>query len=108
MKSSKSEKKQNSEKKHDSKKILLTVLITAVVIGFLGISAVKLADLRKTNAELEARLERLEELLAEEEERSAELEEEAVYVQTQEYIEEKARSIGYVYPDEIIFRQEEE
>ena len=35
------------------------------------------------------------------------LEEEKVYIQTQKYIEEKAKSIGYVYPDEIILTPEE-
>lgn len=61
---------------------------------------------KQTNIELKARKARLEELLAEENLRMQELEEEKIYVQTQKYIEEKAKSIGYVYPDEIIFRKD--
>ena len=101
-------KKRKAAKKKNPKKIIIAALITAAAVTFLGLSAIKLVDLHQTNAELEARIERLEELIAEEEERAAALEDEEVYVQTQEYIEEKARSIGYVYPDEIIFRREEE
>ena len=63
-------------------------------------------NLKKQNTELKARKERLTELLSEETLRSEALEEEKVYIQTKKYIEEKAKSIGYVYPDEIIFRKE--
>ena len=62
--------------------------------------------MKKQNTELKARKERLTELLSEETLRSEALEEEKVYIQTKKYIEEKAKSIGYVYPDEIIFRKE--
>ena len=71
-----------------------------------GISIIQDIMNRK-NAELEKRRERLEQLIAEEEQRRTELEDEENYVQTRKYIEEKAKSIGYVYPDEIIFREDD-
>ncbi|MCD8119914.1 MAG: septum formation initiator family protein [Lachnospiraceae bacterium] len=54
-------------------------------------------------ATLEAEEQSLEEELASEEARSEELEEQRVYVQTKAYIEEAAKKLGYVYPDEVIF-----
>ena len=79
----------------------------------LGIAAVsicivlitQIVQVREKNAEMEARKIRLEEQIALQEERQAELDDEENYVKTQEYIEEKAKSIGYVYPDEIIFKK---
>ena len=77
------------------------------VLHFLEyIYLLKMYNLKKQNTELKARKERLTELLSEETLRSEALEEEKVYIQTKKYIEEKAKSIGYVYPDEIIFRKE--
>lgn len=83
------------------------ILIAVVVVGLGAYFGLQIHTLRQTNAELKARKARLEELLEEENLRAKELEEEKVYVQTQKYIEEKAKSIGYVYPDEIIFRKED-
>ena len=87
------------------RKLFLTLVLVVVVFGcaFLGL---QIYNLKKQNTELKARKERLTELLSEELLRSEALEEEKVYIQTQKYIEEKAKSIGYVYPDEIIFRKE--
>ncbi|MCQ2512889.1 MAG: septum formation initiator family protein [Lachnospiraceae bacterium] len=83
--------------------ILLVVLFVAVATYF----SLQIHSYRQTNKELKARKARLEELLEDENVRSNELEEEKIYVQTQKYIEEKAKSIGYVYPDEIIFRKDD-
>lgn len=87
------------------RKLFLILVLVVVVFGcaFLGL---QIYNLKKQNTELKARKERLTELLSEEMLRSEALEEEKVYIQTQKYIEEKAKSIGYVYPDEIIFRKE--
>lgn len=94
--------------KRNPKKAVIISFVCVTVAAALVIVCVKFINLHKTNAELEERKERLEELIEEQEERTAALEDEAEYVKTQEYIEEKARSIGYVYPDEIIFRRSEE
>ena len=39
-----------------------------------------------------------------ESERTSELEQQRVYIQTKKYIEEAAKKLGFVYPDEIIFK----
>ena len=90
-----------------SVKKLLAFLIIVVFIAFLVFAGLQLFSLRKKNAALEAQKEQLEELIEEELERAAELEDEEEYIKTIDYIEERARAIGYVYPDEIIFRKDE-
>ncbi len=82
-------------------------MIAVVFVGACVIFSMEIIQLRAKNAELEARKTRLEELLADENLRKEMLENEEVYIQTKKYIEEKAKAIGYVYPDEIIFRKEE-
>ncbi|MBE5969249.1 MAG: septum formation initiator [Lachnospiraceae bacterium] len=56
------------------------------------------------NAELKKQEQALLDELEEQEQRQADLEEQKIYVQTKKYAEEVAKSIGYVYPDEIIFK----
>lgn len=97
-------KKNNKTKRN---RIVLTVLICVVVVFACAFLGFQILNQVQQNAQLKARKERLIELLDEENERSQQLEEEKVYVQTQKYIEEKAKSIGYVYPDEIIFRKDD-
>ncbi len=66
-----------------------------------------MVSLYQENQELEAEEESLLSQIDEQEERTEELEEQRVYVQTDKYIEEVAYSLGYVYPDEIIFKATE-
>lgn len=94
------------EKRSGSKRKLFLILVLVVVVFGCAFLGLQIYNLKKQNTELKARKERLTELLSEELLRSEALEEEKVYIQTQKYIEEKAKSIGYVYPDEIIFRKE--
>lgn len=49
-------------------------------------------------------LNRVQEQIADEEDRTAELEELRIRVQTYQYIEDRARQLGLVYPDEILFK----
>ncbi len=95
------------KKKRKSSRRVLIILLAVVFVGLVAYFSIQIHSARQTNQELKARKERLEELLAEENLRSEQLEEEKIYVQTQKYIEEKAKSIGYVYPDEIIFRKDD-
>lgn len=92
--------------KKPAKKILF-FLIVLVMCVFLIWASAQFISLRKRNKELAARKEQLEELIEEELERAAELEDEEEYIKTIEYIEERARAIGYIYPDEIIFRKDD-
>ena len=87
------------------KNIIPTVIIAMVVVIFCIICGSQILRLHHRNAELKEREARLIELLNNEELRKLELEDEEAYIQTTKYIEEKAKSIGYVYPDEIIFRK---
>ncbi|MBO4836003.1 MAG: hypothetical protein J5483_07800 [Lachnospiraceae bacterium] len=94
------------KKRSGSRRKLFLILVLVVVVFGCAFLGLQIYNLKKQNTELKARKERLTELLSEEVMRSQALEEEKVYIQTQKYIEEKAKSIGYVYPDEIIFRKE--
>lgn len=49
----------------------------------------------------------LSEQLAEQQERAQELEEQRIYVTTKAYVEEVAKKLGLVYPDEVIFKAAE-
>ena len=96
------------KKSGNTRRIILLLLAIAVVIVFCIIAFGQIFRLSTKNAELEERKERLEAMIEEQERRREELEEAGVYVQTLKYIEEKAKSIGYVYPDEIIFKREDD
>ncbi|MCQ2530737.1 MAG: septum formation initiator family protein [Lachnospiraceae bacterium] len=95
------------KKKRKNNRTILIILLAVLFVGVATYFSLQIHSYRQTNKELKARKERLEQLLEEENLRSKELEEEKIYVQTQKYIEEKAKSIGYVYPDEIIFRKDD-
>ena len=67
----------------------------------------QILDVKAKNRELAARSQRLDSQIEEQMHRQEELEDDEKYVNTKEYIEERAKAIGYVYPDEIIFKQED-
>lgn len=94
------------KKRSKSRRTVLMILVLITVVFACAFLGLQIYNLKKQNRELKARKERLTELLSEETLRSEALEEEKIYIQTKKYIEEKAKSIGYVYPDEIIFRKE--
>ena len=86
---------------------IIAMIIGAAVIIFCILMIGQIISSRNSNKEQEARKARLDEQIAMQEERRAELDDEEAYVKTREYIEEKAKSIGYVFPDEIIFKRED-
>lgn len=95
-----------STRKNKSNKLGVFAIVT---VSFVIIVAIFIQ-----NNKLEKKLEKLKEqeryyaeLLEEENERAAELEEKAKYVKTKAYIEETAKKLGLVYPDEIIFKPKE-
>jgi len=96
-------------------KVRARLLKNRIIAFFVGIVAVffcivlitQIINVRNQNKELEARSERLKEQVQVQLERKEELDDDEEYVKTREYIEEKAKAIGYVYPDEIIFKQED-
>ena len=87
------------------RKHLSSFAIAGVVFLMLVFVTVASLSLRVSNAEKQARIQELEELIAEEEERALEIEEYGKYVQTKKWVEETAKKLlNLVYPDEIIFK----
>ena len=100
----------SSRRKKNKKKVarrslgllfLMLILFTVIMGNHIIKSKKKLKELEIKEAKLvEQRDEQLD--LREE------LEERAVYVKTKAYVEEMAKKLGLVYPDEVIFKPEEE
>ena len=81
-------------------------MIAFVVLLLFGIVTYRRSALEEERKEKEATLYDLQVVYAREQERTLELNEEKAYRQTKKYIEELAREkIGLVYPDEIIFEE---
>ena len=96
-------KRRNNLRKH-----LSSFAIAGVVFFLLVFVVVASLSLRASNANKQARIQELEDAIAEEEERALEIEEYEKYVQTKKYAEEVAKDkLGLVYEDEIIFKAEE-
>lgn len=74
--------------------------ITAIVICIIGVCLAGIIDSKAVLADKVREEQELKEQLASEKKRTKELEDQKSYVQTKEYIEEKARSFGYIYKDE--------
>ncbi len=80
-----------------------------IVVIFLAIMGIQIFRLNQKLAEKEEKLQLLQEQYEEETQRTSELEELEAYMQSDEYIEEMAKSkLGLVYDDEIIFKESEE
>lgn len=102
-----SRKRSGAVKARIRKNWIIAVFVGAAVVFFCGLMVSQIMSSINNNAEKEARKARLEEQIELEEQRRSELDDEEAYIKTREYIEEKAKSIGYVYPDEIIFKRED-
>lgn len=90
------------KKKNESR--LGIVGICAVVVAFGVIMFIKTKDVKEEASDLSKRQQQLEQQLEDEEERAGKLEERKIYVKTKKYVEEVAKSLGLVYPDELIYR----
>ena len=88
------------------RKMILYTICAIIFVTLCVVFGIQIVQLNHKNKEMEKRKVRLEQLLEEQENRAAELEDEEVYTKTKKFIEEKAKSIGYIYPDEIIFKKE--
>ena len=90
------------------KKHLSSFLIACVVLLMLVFVGVASAGLKVQNMNKQARINELNEQIAEEEKKAEEIEEYSKYVQTKKYAEEVAKEkLGLVYEDEIIFKAED-
>ena len=92
--------KKNLKGKSKKRKNVLNSIAVIVV----GIISYQTNSLKAKRDELNAKEQKLQQSYEEESERTSELEKQRVYVQTKEYIEEAARKLGFVYPDEIILK----
>lgn len=85
----------------------MIVGISFVVIAFCIVMGVQMINKHNTLKELQEQERKLTEQYQEELQLSKELKEQEAYVKTDEYVEEMARKLGLLYPDEVIFKPEE-
>lgn len=97
-------KKNLKGKSKKRKNVLNSIAVIVIMIIFVGIISYQTNSLKAKRDELNAKEQKLQQNYEEESERTSELEKQRVYVQTKEYIEEAARKLGFVYPDEIILK----
>lgn len=83
---------------------LVTLGISLIVLFFAVVMYMQIQDSRAELKSLERQKTQLAAQLEEEKEEAQDLEERRVYVQTKKYVEEVAKQIGFVYPDEIIYK----
>ncbi len=86
---------------------LNAIAVIGVMIFFIAIVSVQIISLEKVNKEKTRELNVRQEELKQEEDRTQELEQLRVYVQSKQYVEEEAKKMGYVYPNQIIFKPED-
>jgi Septum formation initiator. len=82
-------------------------LVAVMVLIICGIVSYKRQELNIANAQSVEKIAELKQDIAQEKDKSKELQEKKAYVQTKKYVEEMAREkLGMVYKDEIIFEAE--
>ncbi len=80
--------------------------VTMIVLALAGIMSVQIVNLYKKDKSYAAQEESLKQQKREQVERQKELQEYEAYTQTQEYVEDTAKSkLGMVYEDEVIFKE---
>lgn len=85
----------------------MIALIIGVVAVFSTVIVVNIHNSSQTLRELREQESKLQIQYDEQLKLAEELEKKEVYVKTNAYIEEQARKIGLVYPDEVIFKPED-
>ena len=102
MTHSRQNKRQSAQKWNNR---LAMITITAVVISLAVVVNIKVSSLKQKEAIYQQKVERYTEDIEKEQERSQKLENERIYVQTKQYIEQQAREkLGLVDPDEILLK----
>ena len=97
--------KTRSRRIRDQRKHLGTIIISLIVMALFGVSAVGSLQLRQKNQAYQEREAALEKQIAEETERSKEIEDLETYTKTKKYVEDVAKEkLGLVYEDEILFK----
>lgn len=81
--------------------------IGMIVLVFAAVMSVQIVRVYRKDQEYTQRQEALEEQLQEEQERQASLEEYEIYINSQQYVEDVAKSkLGMAYENEIIFKEQ--
>ncbi len=94
-------KKLKTQKK-SNKLGVLGIVTVVVLMGALLFS--RISGKKDELAGLQQKEEQLRQQLTEEQTRSQELEEKRIYVKTKKYVEDVAKQLGLVYPNEIIYK----
>lgn len=81
--------------------------ISVILIAFVAVMSVQIIKIYQKDLEYAEQQAELEAQLEAEEERKEELEELEAYMQSQEGKEESARKYGFVYENDIVFKEEE-
>lgn len=102
------EKIRRKGKRREAKNRLSCLAVIVVMIAFIGIITFQIKDLEKLNAEKTVEQSAKQEAYEKESERTKELEDQRVYVQTKKYIEEAAKKLGFVYPDELVLKPKQD
>lgn len=100
-----SERRKKRKRRSSGFSLSLIVIMALLISAAMGYN---IYNSRKTLKELEIKEAKLVEQKEEQLELKEELEKRAVYVKTKAYVEEMAKKLGLVYPDEVIFKPEEE
>ncbi len=98
--------RRGKKKKSEGRLGVIGICAVVVVFGILMFSRIEASKDEK--AGLYKAEQQLQEQLKAEEDKSKELEERKIYVKTKMYIEEMAKKLGLVYPDELIYRPSED
>ena len=85
----------------------MTVTISVVVIAFCIVVGAQMINKYSTLKSLQAQEQKLKNQYKKELQLSEELKEQKEYVQTDDYVEQMARNLGLLYPNEVIFKPEE-
>lgn len=101
--------RQKSHRKHKKRRVQThkksVLAILAVIIMLTVVASVNGMNLRAKEKAYQAQITELEKEIAQEEARTAEIDELEDYMDTDEYVEEIAREkLGLVYENEIIFK----
>ena len=93
------------QKRIKSKRMILS--ISFVVVAFCIVMGIQMYNQYKTLNELKAQERKLQKKYEKELQLSEDLKEREEYVKTDSYIEEMARKLGLLYPNEVIIKPEE-
>ncbi len=96
-----------SEKKKKPNRLGVFAIVSATIVVIVAI-CIQNNRLEDKLLKLREKEQYYAELLEEENKRTLELEKQEKYVKTKAYIEESAKKLGLVYPDEIILKPREE